>query len=122
MPETLFDILVGIGVGNTVEDMQERLARSRAKWEALYEALKDMEGREVTKAHAGKALKGVNPKVTVDGALMQMVVFEHKGYIEGVRDADGHMKKRMAVKITQRGHEYFKGMIEETKELAMELA
>lgn len=98
--------------------MQERLARSRAKWGALYEALKEMEGREVTKAQARKALMGVNPKVTRDGALMQMAVFEHKGYIEGVRDADGHMKKRMAVKITENGHEYFKRMSGEKKELA----
>jgi len=49
-------------------------------------------------------------------------VMERNGYIEGVRGEDGKVLMPMAVKITEKGHEYFKRMIEDTKELARELA
>lgn len=67
-------------------------------------------------------MKRAYPRITRDETVIQMMVMERKGYIEGVRGADGKMMMSMAVKITEKGHEYFQGMIENAKELAKELA
>ena len=102
--------------------MQEHMTRAAEMWAALYQAVKCIEVGDGTITEARAMLKMAYPNITRDEAVIQLMVMERNGYIEGVRKADGVVMMPMAVKITENGHEYFKRMIEETKELAGELA
>lgn len=102
--------------------IQESRAREAAKWAALYQAVKCIEFGDGTITEARAMLKMAYPNITRDETVIQLMAMERKGYIEGVLKADGVVMMPMAVKITEKGHEYFKRMIEETKELARELA
>lgn len=101
---------------------QEHFARAAEKWAALYQAVKCIEIGDGTITEARAMMKMAYPTITRDQTVIQLMVMERNGYIEGVRWADGMVMMPMAVKITEKGHEYFKRMIEETKELARELA
>lgn len=100
----------------------EHFARSAEKWAALYQAVKCIEVGDGTITEARAMLKMAYPNITRDEAVIQLMVMERKGYIEGVCGADGKVLMPMAVKITGKGHEYFQGMIENAKELAREMA
>jgi len=100
----------------------EHFVKSAKKWEALYEAVKGLEGSDGKISTARAMLKQAYPTITRDQTVIQLMVMERNGYIEGVRGADGKVLMPMAVKITEKGHAYYKRMIEETKELARELA
>lgn len=100
----------------------EHFVRSAGKWAALYEAMKGIEGSDGKISTARALMKKADPKMTQSKAIIDLMAFEHLGYIEGVRDGKGKMMEPMAVKITEKGHEYFKRRIEETNELARELA
>lgn len=101
---------------------QGHFAKAAEKWAALYQAVKCIEIGDGTITEARAMMKMAYPSITRDETVIQLMVMEHNGYIEGVRRADGKVMMPMAVKITEKGHEYFKRMIEETKELARELA
>ena len=101
---------------------QEHFAKAAEKWAALYEAVKGIESSDGKTSTARAMLKRAYPTITRDQTVIQLMVMERNGYIEGVRGADGMVMVPMAVKITEKGHEYFKRMIEETKDLARELA
>jgi hypothetical protein len=101
---------------------QEQFERAAKTWEADYEALKGIEAGNGTVEEARALFRKGRPGFTWDKTMIQLILLERNGYIEGVRGADGHVMKPMKVKITQKGHEYFKRMIEETKALAGELA
>lgn len=101
---------------------QDHMTRAAEKWAALYEAVKGIEGSDGKISTAMALLKQAYPTITRDQTVIQLMVMERNGYIEGVRGADGMVLMPMAVKITEKGHEYFKRMIEEAKELARELA
>ena len=88
--------------------IQESRAREAEKWAALYEALKGIETGDGTMKTARALLKKADPKMTQSKAMIDLIAFEHLGYIEGVRDGNGKMMEPMAVKITENGHEYFK--------------
>ena len=100
---------------------QEHFAKAAEKWAALYEAVKGIESSDGKISTARAMLKRAYPTITRDQTVIQLMVMERNGYIEGVRGADGMVMVPMAVKITEKGHEYFKRMIEETKDLAREL-
>ena len=74
----------------------------------MYEALKGIEAGDGTMKTALVLLKKADPKMTQSKAIIDLVAFEHLGYIEGVRDGNGKVMEPMAVKITEKGHEYFK--------------
>lgn len=101
---------------------QEHFAKAAEKWAALYQAVKCIEIGDGTITEARAMMKKAYPTITRDQTVIQLMVMERNGYIEGVRGADGKVLMPMAVKITEKGHEYFKRMIDETKELARELA
>lgn len=101
---------------------QEHFAKAAEKWAALYQAVKCIEIGDGTITEARAMLKMAYPNITRDETVIQLMVMERNGYIEGVRGADGKVLMPMAVKITEKGHAYYKRMIEETKELARELA
>lgn len=101
---------------------QEHMTRAAEKWAALYEAVKGIEGSDGKISTARELLKRAYPTITRDQTVIQLMVMERNWYIEGVRGADGMVMAPMAVKITEKGHEYYKRMIEETKDLARELA
>ena len=101
---------------------QDHMTRAAEKWAALYEAVKGIEGSDGKISTARELLKRAYPTITRDQMVIQLMVMERNGYIEGVRGADGMVMAPMAVKITEKGHAYYKRMIEETKELARELA
>lgn len=88
--------------------IQESRAREAAKWAAMYEALKGIEAGDGTMKTAWALMKKADPKMTQINAMIKLVAFEHLGYIEGVRDGKGKMMEPMAVRITEKGHEYFK--------------
>ena len=100
---------------------QEQMTRAAEKWAAIYEAVKEIESSDGEISTAMSLFKHAYPTITRDQTVIQLMVMERNGYIEGVRGADGKAMMPMAVKITEKGHEYFKRMIEETKELASEL-
>lgn len=100
----------------------EHYARAAKTWEADYEALKGIEAGNGTVEEARALFWKGRPGFTWDKTMIQLILLERNGYIEGVRGADGHVMKPMKVKITQKGHEHFKRMIKETKALAVELA
>lgn len=102
--------------------IQESMAQEAAKWARMYEALKGIEAGDGTMKTARAMMKKADPKMTQSKAMIDLLAFEHLGYIEGVRDGNRKMMEPMAVKITEKGHEYFRGMIENAKELARELA
>lgn len=78
------------------------------KWARMYEALKGIEAGDGTMKTARVLMKKADPKMTQINAMIKLVAFEHLGYIEGVRDGKGKMMEPMAVRITEKGHEYFK--------------
>jgi hypothetical protein len=88
--------------------IQESMAREAAKWALMYEALKGIEAGDGTMKTARVLMKKADPKMTQSKAMIDLLAFEHLGYIEGVRDGKGKMMEPMAVKITKKGHEYFK--------------
>ena len=88
--------------------IQESRAREAAKWASIYEALKGIEAGDGTMKTARALMKKADPKMTQSKAMIDLLAFEHLGYIEGVRDGKGKMMQPMAVKITEKGHEYFK--------------
>lgn len=88
--------------------IQESRALEAEKWAAMYEELKGIEAGDGTMKTAQALLKKADPKMTQSKAIIDLVAFEHLGYIEGVRDGKGKMMEPMAVKITEKGHEYFK--------------
>jgi hypothetical protein len=88
--------------------IQESRAREAAKWALMYEALKGIEAGDGTMKTAWALMKNVKPRMTHDEMVIDLIAFEHLGYIEGVRDGNGKMMEPMAVKITEKGHEYFK--------------
>lgn len=100
---------------------KEHMTMAAEKWAAIYEAVKGIEASDGKISTARELLKRAYPTITRDQTVIQLMVMERNGYIEGVRGADGMVLMPMAVKITEKGHEYFKRMIEETKELAREL-
>ena len=91
-----------------MDSVQESRAHEATKWAALYEALKGIEAGDGTMKTARVLLKKADPKMTQSKAMIDLIAFEHFGYIEGVRDGNGKMMEPMAVKITEKGHEYFK--------------
>ena len=97
------------------------MTKAAEKWATIYEAVKGIESSDGTISAAKALFKQAYPKITWDQTVIQLMVMERNGYIEGVRRADGKVMMPMAVKITEKGHEYFKRMIEETKEMAKEL-
>lgn len=88
--------------------IQESRAREAAKWARMYEALKGIEAGDGTIKTARAMMKKADPKMTQSKAMIDLIAFEHLGYIEGVRDGKGKVMEPMAVKITEKGHEYFK--------------
>ena len=88
--------------------IQESRAREAEKWARMYEALKGIEAGDGTMKTALALMKKADPKMTPSNAMIKLVAFEHLGYIEGVRDGKGKMMEPMAVRITEKGHEYFK--------------
>ena len=88
--------------------IQESRAQEAAKWARIYEALKGIEAGDGTMKTARALMKKADPKMTQSNAMIKLVAFEHLGYIEGVRDGKGKMMEPMAVRITKKGHEYFK--------------
>ena len=91
-----------------MDSVQESRALEATKWAALYQALKCIEIGDGTITEARAMMKMANPKITKDETIVQLLAFEHLGYIEGVRHEDGHIMRPLAVRITQKGHEYFK--------------
>ena len=87
---------------------QEHFAKSAEKWAAMYEALNGMEAGDGTIKTARALMKKAEPKMTQSKAMIDLLAFEHLGYIEGVRDWNGKVMVPMAVRITENGHEYFK--------------
>lgn len=101
--------------------MKSHFAKSAEKWEALYQALKRIEVGDGTITEARAMLKMAYPNITRDATVIQMIVMErkgYKGYIEGLRKNDGKLIIPLKVKITEKGHDYFREMIENAKELA----
>ena len=94
--------------------IQESRAREAEKWARMYEALKCIEIGDGTITEARAMMKMANPKITQDETIVQLLAFEHLGYIEGVRHDNGHIIRPLAVRITEKGHEYFGRMIEGT--------
>lgn len=88
--------------------IQESRAREAAKWTLMYEALKGIEAGDGTMKTARALMKKADPKMTQSKAMIDLIAFEHLGYIEGVRDGKGKVMEPMAVRITEKGHEYFK--------------
>jgi hypothetical protein len=88
--------------------IQESRALEAAKWARMYEALKGIEAGDGTMKTAWALMKKADTKMTQSKAMIDLMAFEHLGYIEGVRDGKGKMMEPMAVKITEKGHEYFK--------------
>ena len=88
--------------------IQEGRALEAEKWAAMYEALKGIEAGDGTMMTARALMKKADPKMSQSKAMIDLIAFEHLGYIEGVRDGNGKMMEPMAVKITEKGHEYFK--------------
>ena len=88
--------------------MQDSRAREAAKWARMYDALKGIEAGDGTMKTARTLMKKADPKMTQSKAMIDLIAFEHLGYIEGVRAGNGKMMEPMAVKITENGHEYFK--------------
>ena len=88
--------------------IQESRAREAEKWALMYEALKGIEAGDGTMKTARVLMKKADPKMTQDETIVQLLAFEHLGYIEGVRHENGHILRPLAVKITEKGHEYFK--------------
>ena len=88
--------------------IQENRAREAEKWARIYDALKGIEAGDGTMKTARVLMKNADPKMTQSKAMIDLLAFEHLGYIEGVRDGNGKMMEPMAVKITEKGHEYFK--------------
>ena len=88
--------------------IQESRAQEAAKWAAMYQALKCIEIGDGTITEARAMMKMANPKITQEETIIQLLAFEHLGYIEGVRHENGHILRPLAVKITEKGHEYFK--------------
>lgn len=101
---------------------QEHFAKAAEKWAAIYEAVKRIEASDGKISTARALFKQAYPTITRDQTVIQLMVMERNGYIEGVRGADGNVLMPMSVKITENGHAYYKRMIEETKDLARELA
>ena len=91
-----------------MDSVQESRVPEAAKWAALYEALKGIETGDGTMKTARALMKKADPKMTQSKAMIDLIAFEHLGYIEGVRDGKGKMMEPMALKITEKGHEYFK--------------
>lgn len=87
---------------------QEHFAKSAEKWAAMYEALKGIEVGDGTIKTARALMKKAEPKMAQSKAMIGLLAFEHLGYIEGVRDGNGKVMEPMAVRITEKGHEYFK--------------
>ena len=83
---------------------------------ALYEALKEMEGGEMTLAQARGLMQRAIPRVTKEKAMLQLIALERFGYIEGVNGAGGGANTLLTVRITEKGHEHFKRMIEKGRE------
>lgn len=88
--------------------IQDSRALEAEKWARMYEALKGIEAGDGTMKTAWAWMKNVKPRMTHDEMIIDLIAFEHLGYIEGVRDGKGKMMEPMAVKITEKGHEYFK--------------
>ena len=88
--------------------MQESSAREAEKWARMYEALKCIEIGDGTITEARAMMKMARPKITQEETIIQLFAFEHLGYIDGVRHENGHILRPLAVKITEKGHEYFK--------------
>lgn len=91
-----------------MDSVQESRALEAEKWALMYEALKGIEAGDVTMKTARALLKKADPKITQSKAMIDLIAFEHLGYIKGVRDGKGKVMEPMAVKITEKGHEYFK--------------
>ena len=88
--------------------IQESRALEAEKWARMYEALKGIEAGDGMMKTARVLMKNVKPRMTHDEMIIDLIAFEHLGYIEGVRDGKGKMMEPMAVKITEKGHEYFR--------------
>ena len=88
--------------------IQESRSLEAEKWALMYEALKGIEAGDGTMKTARVLMKKADPKMTQINAMIKLVAFEHLGYIEGVRHENGHILRPLAVKITEKGHEYFK--------------
>ena len=88
--------------------IQGSRAREAAKWALMYEALKGIEAGDGTMKTAWALMKNVKPRMTHDEMIIDLLAFEHLGYIEGVRDGNGKVMEPMAMKITEKGHDYFK--------------
>lgn len=82
--------------------------REAAKWALMYEALKGIEAGDGTMKTAWALMKNVKPRMTHDEMIIDLIAFEYLGYIEGFRDGNGKVMEPMAVRITEKGHEYFK--------------
>lgn len=87
---------------------QEHMTMASEKWAALYQAVKCIEVGDGTITEARAMMKMARPKITQEETIIQLLAFEHLGYIEGVRHKNGHILRPFAVKITENGHEYFK--------------
>ena len=88
--------------------IQESRALEAAKWAAMYEALKGIEAGDGTMKTARVLMKNVKPRMTHDEMIIDLIAFEYLGYIEWFRDGNGKVMEPMEVRITEKGHEYFK--------------
>ena len=88
--------------------IQESMALEAEKWARMYEALTGIESGYGTMKTAWVLMKNVKPRMTHDEMIIDLIAFEHLRYIEGFRDGNGKVMEPMAVRITEKGHEYFK--------------
>ena len=88
--------------------IQESRAFEAAKLAALYDVMKRVEADGMTFRDARALMKGVNPKSTRDDIVIQLIVMRHKGYVEWPGSVSDSGKVPLGLRITEKGHEYFK--------------
>ena len=99
---------------------QDHMTKAAEHLAADYEVLKEIEAGDGTMEEAVKLFKKARPDFNWNKTMIQLILLQRNGYVEGVRDADGHMMKPMKVRITEKGHEYFREKIEQCQEMAKE--
>ena len=97
---------------------QKHMMKAAEHLAADYEVLKEIEAGDGTMEEAVKLFKKARPDFNWNKTMIQLILLQRNGYVEGVRDADGHVMKPMRVRITEKGHEYYRNRIEEAKALA----
>ena len=93
---------------------QEHRVQTSEKYAALYDVMKRVEAEGMTFRDARALMKGVNPKSTRDDIVIQLIVMRHKGYVVWPGSVSDSGKVPLGLRITEKGHEYFRRMIEGT--------